>query len=54
MNQQDAKAEQLQTETVEDLELTNEQAEQTQAGSASPETYYHLTMKHVFITSMGK
>ena len=49
MNQQDAKAEQVQTETVEDLELPNEQAEETKAG----ETYYHLTMKHVFITSMG-
>ena len=48
MNQPDAKAEQEQPEIVKDLELTDNEAEETKAGSD-----LHLTMKHVFITSMG-
>ena len=57
MNQDDDKVDQVKTESVEDLELTNQQAGETKAGAASGsgtlQTYTEIKLTETFISGYG-
>ena len=52
MNQTESKEDQVQTECVEDLHLTNQQAEEAKAGKGSGtlQTYIELKLDHALIS----